>query len=277
MSRSLEGLNAFITGGGTGIGKGIARRFLEEGARVTIAARRGEVLESAAEELAGEILGAEIAVAVCDVTNAAEVDRAIEVATSSQPLDIAVANAGDGPQPVPFLELTESDWRSVLDLNVVGTATTLQSAARAMQSAGGALVAISSGVATHPPRGRAPYSVAKAAVDLLVRSAAIELASLRIRVNAVRPGATITDTMEARARELSEADKAALDRMLDASRESMLVDRFGTPRDIADAVLYLAGPTGAWITGQVLTVDGGSSVPRGADHLLGPRPASRKL
>ncbi|MGB2711948.1 MAG: SDR family oxidoreductase [Conexibacter sp.] len=267
MTRTLEGLNALVTGGGTGIGKGIARRLLEEGARVTIAARRKEMLESAAEELTAAIPGAEIGVAVCDVTKADEVDRAVEIATSSGRLDIAVANSGGGAPPAHFLDLTESTWRTVLDLNVVGTANTLRSAGRAMRESGGALVAISSEVAIHPALGLAPYSASKAAVDLMVCSAAIELAPLKIRVNAVRPGLTLTDTLENRARDGSEEEKAALDRMLSAIRDEMLIDRFGTPRDIADAVLHLVGPSGAWITGQAMTVDGGFSLSKGADLL----------
>jgi len=273
MSRALDGRTALVTGGGTGIGKGIAQRLLEEGACVTLAARREDVLAAAAEELVAEVPGAQVEVVRCDVTRGEDVDRAVEIAArATGGLDIAIANAGGAVAPTAFLDLDEAAWRAALDLNVVGTANTFGSAARAMRERGGAMVAISSEAAINTVLAMAHYSSAKAAVDMLVRCAAVELGPLGIRVNAVRPGMTLTESWPGA--DFPEAMRPALDEVMAGMLDAMLLGRFGTPRDVADTVLHLVGPASTWITGQSYTVDGGFAVPRRAD--LRPMAAARK-
>src|SRR5258705_7277634 len=136
-ARSLGGRHALVTGGGTGIGRGIARCLLREGVRVTLAARRLDVLEQAAAALREEISGAEIAVVTCDVTQEKQVEGAVAAAAGPDgALDLAVANAGSAV-PGPFLLLGADAWRFCCELNVVGTANTLRYAALAMRARGG--------------------------------------------------------------------------------------------------------------------------------------------
>jgi NAD(P)-dependent dehydrogenase (short-subunit alcohol dehydrogenase family) len=260
----LEGKRALVTGGGTNIGKGIARRLLEEGAAVTIASRRLDVLEAAAEELERDVAGAEVHVATCDVTKPEEVERAVAEATlGSGRLDIAVANAGGG-SPNLFLDADESQWRAELDLNLIGTVSTFRFAALAMKEAGGALVATSSEVAVSPALGGVPYTCAKAAVDMLVQASAMELGPLGIRVNAVRPGSVISTEKQPEPPK-TERTKAAIETFMAQILDNTVLGRLGTPADIADTVLHLVGPSGSWITGQCFTVDGGASLHFGDD------------
>jgi NAD(P)-dependent dehydrogenase (short-subunit alcohol dehydrogenase family) len=251
--RVLEGRTALVTGGGSGVGLGISRRLLQNGARVTMAARREEVLQRSAEALRDEIPGAEVATAVCDITVEEQVAAAVEVASDPEGrLDVAVANAGSGA-PGPILELGPDAWRYVSDLNIVGTALTIKHAGRAMKKRGGSIVAISSVEGFKIAMYMAPYTVTKAALESLVRCAALELAPFGIRVNCIRPGYVPTEG-------------AALAFDADDAQELIAITplgRSGTAEEIGDAILYFAAPSGAWVTGQILAVDGGMALPEG--------------
>lgn len=252
----LAGKHALVTGGGTNIGKGITRRLLEGGATVTIASRKQEVLDETVGELSTELPNTSVRAAVCDVTSMQEVDRVLGSTSQEMGgLDIVVANAGGG-LPTSFFDLDEEQWRAELDVNVIGTANTFRAGAAAMRESGGVMVATSSHVAISPGLGLTAYSCAKAAVDMLVRCLAIELAPLRIRVNAVRPG-YVPQPDEAWIP--AEARTAFREFEADALERTVL-GRLGTPKDIADTVFHLVGPTGSWITGQSITVDGGGSL-----------------
>ena len=251
--RLLEGRTALVTGGGTGVGFGIARRLLQHGARVTLAARRVDVLESAAERLRSEIDAAQVGTKRCDVT--VEDDLAAAVASAAAPdgrLDIAVANAGSGA-PGPILALGSEAWRFANDLNILGTALTIKQAALAMQERGGSIVAISSVEGFKVAKYMAPYSVTKAAVESLVRCAALELAPFKIRVNAIQPGYVPTEGT-ALAFDEEEAEELV---------EMTPLRRSGRAEEIGDAVVYFSAESGAWVTGQVLAVDGGMVIPEG--------------
>jgi len=254
-TRALAGRKALVTGGGTGIGFGCARRLLSHGATVTLAARRLDVLEAAAERLRPEANGGEVRVQPCDVTVEEEVAAAVRKAVGPDGhLDIAVANAGTGA-PGPILALGAEQWRLVNDLNILGTALTIKHAALAMRERGGSIVAISSAEGFLVAKYMAPYSVTKAGVDMLVRCAALELAPFRIRVNCIQPGYVPTESMTL----FFPEDE--LRRILEATP----LGRPGTAEEIGDAVVYFAADSGAWVTGQVLAVDGGMTIPVGAD------------
>jgi NAD(P)-dependent dehydrogenase (short-subunit alcohol dehydrogenase family) len=253
-ARVLADRSALVTGGGTGIGLGITRRLLESGAAVTIAARRLEVLEEAAESLRKEIDGATLRTARCDTTVEEDVAAAVAVACeASGRLDIAVANAGTLGGG-PLLLSDPAEWARVFQVHVVGSMLTMKHAALAMREAGGSIVAISSPTAANLFAFGGPYGPSKAALETLVQSAALELGKLGVRVNAIRAGLVATDlaTGLMQRREIMER------------LEAMAVLRLpGSAEEIGNAVVFLSSPGGSWITGQILNVDGGLSIPQG--------------
>jgi NAD(P)-dependent dehydrogenase (short-subunit alcohol dehydrogenase family) len=253
---NFDGRTVLVTGGGTGIGKGCAQHFLARGASVTIAGPDRDILESAAAELLQATSNTAIRISVCDVTDEDLVREAVAVAAGAYGLNVLVANAGTGwPGPVQLLD--KAQWHIAYDVNVVGTALCIKHASAAMRArGGGAVVAISSVEALRAGKFMPAYNVTKAALDSLVVCAARELGPLGIRVNGVRPGVVLTDSVQA---QLSEQSIAA------GLRQTYL-GRFGTPDDIARAVAFMASDDAAWITGQLLNVCGGLSVHDGANY-----------
>lgn len=250
---TLEGMAALVTGGGTGIGFGIASRLAADGALVTICGRREQVLKEAAEKI-----GRGTRFVAADVTDHDQVGAAVEAA--AEPLgrlDIAVANAGGSATAGPLALVELDGWNQTLALSLTSVLSTIQHAAPLMaRSGGGAIVAISSiaGHMTH--RNLGPYCVGKAGLEMLVRNAADELGRFGIRINAVRPGLVPTEMASV----LSDNEAVRDDYLA-----QMPLGRVGTPEDIAAAVRFLAGPEASWITGQLLGVDGGHSLRRGPD------------
>lgn len=255
MKGLLAGRTALVTGGGTGVGLGCTRRLLQHGAAVTLAARRLDVLEQTAERLRTEVNGAEVRIQQCDVTIEAEVAAAVQQAAGADGhLDIAVANAGSAA-PGPVLALGAEHWRFACDLNILGTAFTIKHAALAMQKRGGSIVAMSSADGFLVPKYMATYGVTKAGLEMLVRCAALELAPFKIRVNCIQPGYVPT---EGTALGLNEEDVKEVLRATPLGRP-------GAAEEIGDAVVYFCADSGAWVTGQVLAVDGGMTIPVGAN------------
>lgn len=248
-----DGTAALVTGGGSGIGLACARRLADDGALVTICGRTEARLAEAAESL-----GERGRYVVADIADEAAVSAAVEQA--AEPLGglhVVVANAGGTQAIGPLALVDKAAFENDLDVNIIGTFLTIKAAAPFLAGAGGgSVVAVSSIAAalTHPLM--APYSVAKAGLDMLVRNAADELGAFGIRVNGVRPGLVPT---------------GASDPLVthDATREDYLaqmpIGRLGTVDDIASAVRFLAGDESSWITGQILSVDGGHTLRRGPD------------
>ena len=244
----LDGKSALVTGGGTGIGRGITEVFLREGARVTIAARRADVLEETVDHLVATGVERDRIQAVsCDVTNEAQVESAVENAARGDRLDILVNNAGSG-MPGVLMNLDAEGWRFSADINIVGPALCMKHAALRMKDeGGGSIINISSVSSTHYQPWLISYNTTKAGQDMLTKSAAVELAQHKIRVNAVSPGfVKVNDHMKAVEEGYAHITPAR---------------RHGRPSDIAEGVLYFASDESAWVTGQVLGVDGGISVP----------------
>src|ERR1700676_307744 len=255
--RPLHDMGILVTGGGSGIGLGISRRLLEEGAAVTIAGRSAQRLEEARQILIDA--GADPALIRAHAADMSREDagrQAVEAASDLRGgLHAAVACAGEPRgQLAPVTQLDLDSWRRVFDNNVVATMLTLKYAAREMvRAGGGSFVAISSISSTMTARFTSPISSAKAAIDQLCRIAASELGPSDVRVNVVRPGVTLVDRQE-----LPEEVERA-------SRSAVVLRRLGRPDDIADVVAFLVGPRAAWITGQVISVDGGQTVNRPFD------------
>jgi len=251
----LAGKRALVTGGGTGVGFGCARRLLEHGAQVLIVGRRDEVLEEAVGRLKTLVPDATISLQVCDITVEDEVKAAVDEAAGADGFDILVANAGSG-YPGPILEAPIDAWQFCCELNIVGTAMCIKHAGRSMKDrGGGTIITISSVGGSKAEKWMAPYSTSKAGLEMLTRCAAIELAPFQIRVNCVAPGYIET---EALTDHFSEEFLAGL-------VESTPLGRAGAPEEVGDAVVYLASDMGKWVTGQIFSVCGGMSIPRGED------------
>ncbi|ASR37620.1 short-chain dehydrogenase [Prauserella marina] len=244
----LAGKVALVTGASGGIGSGIARRFARARARVVVHYRRDA---RGAEAVVGDIesIGCHAVAVQADLRAPEGADRVVEAAAESfGRLDVAVLNAGVQPTR-PLADMSYADFRAVQESNVDATFLVMQAAYRAMRDEGGALVAIGSILGAQPRPGHAHYSVSKAAVRMLVRSAALEYARHRVRVNMVSPGLV---------------DRPALRQEWPegvAGWESGNPSgRLGQATDIADACLFLCTQASRWVTGQELVVDGGASV-----------------
>lgn len=245
----LEGQHAFITGGGSGIGLGAARAFVADGAHVTLCGRTADKLEAAATEL-----GDRAAIAVADVADEPALETAIAEADDRMPLTIAVANAGVGGAG-PLLSLDTAEWERVLATNLTGAFSTFKLAGRRLAAnGGGAMCAVSSIAGSKTHRFMVSYNTSKAGLEMLVRSAADELGSLGIRVNAVAPGLVETDISG----RLRGDDEVAQD-----YHRNMPLGRQGTVADTGAAIRFLCGPESSWITGVILAVDGGHHLRRG--------------
>lgn len=256
MTRALEGRHAIVIGGGSGIGLGVARLLARDGALVTIAGRTEQKLHDASALLGQEEL--EVATTPCDALEPAAVRVAVKAASDEdRRLDIAVVVPGGGSIK-PVLSYDDDEFSREVDANVRPVYLLLKYAGRAMlRNGSGSFVAISSTAAAFSARYLASYSAGKAAVDQLVRVAANELGEYGIRVNAVRPGMTRTPTTAA---------AFGNDEMISAFLAEQPIGRPGEVSDVAEAVRYLAGPESSWVTGQLLTVDGGHTLRAFVDY-----------
>ncbi|OLZ66563.1 short-chain dehydrogenase [Streptomyces sp. IMTB 2501] len=250
----FTGRTALVTGAGSGIGRGIALAFAREGASVVVAGRRGKPLEETValiEEAGGRALAV-----TADVTSADDLRAVVSAAVARfGSLDVAVNNAGVMTgRGRPAADLSEEDWRTMLDINVTGVLLALQAEVAQMrtQPGGGAIVNIASRIGVHSRlRGTTGYAVTKAAVSVLSRGAALDHIADGVRINAVSPGPTATD-MSFKPGE-TEAGRAV--RM----RAEVPLGRVSTVEEVAAAVLYLASDDAASVVGTDLVVDGGST------------------
>jgi NAD(P)-dependent dehydrogenase (short-subunit alcohol dehydrogenase family) len=243
VSFGLQGRVCIVTGGAQGIGEACARRFAREGAQVVIA----DMADAAGEALAAELGALYIH---CDVGDKADVDAAVTRTLKAHGrIDVLVNNAGIF-RAAEFLDVTEADFDAVLRVNIKGSFLMGQAVARVMaQSGGGNIVNMSSvnGVLAIPTI--ASYNVSKGGINQLTRVMALALADKGIRVNAVAPG-TIATELAAKAVLTSDEAKAKI-----MSRTPM--KRLGEPSEIADVVAWLVSDAASYVTGEIVTVDGG--------------------
>jgi len=247
---SLSGKRAVVTGGGKGIGRGIALCLAEAGAEVLVTARTETEIEAVAAEI--DALGSSGHARVTDVTESGALDAlAADAVDSMGGIDIWVNNAGGLPDGTPrYLTRTEAEhWQAQIDLNLTAVFHGCAAAAAHMGEAS-SIINISSGAARGGQLKNGPYGASKAAVNSLTQTFSLELAP-KIRVNAVSPGPVPTQNfIDSVGYEGERKD------MIDKQMRIPLA-RIGTERDIGAAVVFLASPAASWITGQVLLVNGG--------------------
>ena len=246
----LQGKVALVTGSGQGIGRAIAVRLAQEGARVVVEDRSDS---DAAEETLAQVrqAGSDGSVVAGDVADAQADRRVIEQAVAAMGrLDVLVNNAGI-ERRAEFLDVTEADFDAVLGVNLRGAFFATQAFAQHVRSrgdGGGAVINISSVHEELPFPHFASYAASKGGLKMLMRNLSIELAPLGIRVNNVAPGAVSTPI---------NASLLANHAELDALLANIPLRRLGTPEDVANAAAFLASDEAAYVTGTTLVVDGG--------------------
>ena len=247
IDRHLEGRVALVTGASRGIGAATAHAFSDAGADVVLAARDEAALRGVADAVTSR--GGHATVVPTDVGDPAQVRRLVEqVLEVHGRLDFAINNAaGGGRGPTPLAEVAVADFDSAIQISLRGVFLAMKYEIPAIVGAGGgAIVNMSSTAAHRPVAGLAGYVAAKAAVNGLTRSAALDYATQGVRINALAPGPVLTE-------HLHQAGPDIRDRVA----ASLPVRRIGRPHEVAAAAVWLCGPDAGFITGATLPVDGG--------------------
>jgi NAD(P)-dependent dehydrogenase (short-subunit alcohol dehydrogenase family) len=239
-----------ITGGLTGIGRATAISFARSGNRVIVSGRRKDAGQAFESELRS--LGAEAEFVRADVRHEEDIRRLLDrtVARFGR-LDVAVNNAGTEGKPGPVAEQTVEDYTAAFETNVLGTLLAMKYELRVMQAQGnGSIVNISSTMGERGAANMSLYAGSKHAVEGITKSAALEAAAFGVRVNAVAPGPTETGMLD---RLTGSPDRKA------AFYAAVPLKRGGTPEEIADAIVFVASDKAAFITGQIIRVNGGKT------------------
>lgn len=252
----FDGRAVLVTGGALGIGQGIVRAFVREGAAVAIADIDAAAAERLRAELAGQ--GGRVAATVGDVASAADAARMVqETVAAFGRLDVLVNNAGIQPVDWYFnVEDTPVDaWDRVLDVNLKGQFLMAKFALRHIraQGPGGCVINMASVQGLQSMPGVPAYAASKGGILSLTRNMALDYAPLGIRVNAICPGTMDSEMVRTSAR----AEGGDLEATLARYGSFHPLGRLGTPEDVAQAVLYLASPRASFVTGTALVVDGG--------------------
>lgn len=241
---SLEGKTALITGGSRGIGYGIARAFIEAGARVVIAARSEGPLQEAAASLGVNCIGLR-----CDIGDPEDVAALIERAWALGPLDVLVNNAGISPYYKRAEAVSVAEFDQVMQVNLRGAYFASVEAAKRMFAAGrgGCIINVSSVAGIVPLERQGVYAAAKAGLHQLTKVMALEWAERGVRVNAIAPGWVETDLV----------DELFASRHGERLRADIPMGRLATPDDVAGAAVWLASEAASYVTGSIVVIDGG--------------------
>lgn len=255
MTGRLDGKSALVIGAARGIGKGIAQRFAEEGARLVIADTEVAAGTATAAELGARFIRT-------DISSAADAEAAVALAVASHGrLDILVQNAGIYPWQL-LEDTTPEDWDRVMGVNLRGSFIAARAALGPMKAQRYGRILFTSSITgphvTSPGHGH--YSATKAGINGLIRAAALEFSGYGITVNGVEPGNILTEAIQLH------RSPAFIQSMEDA----IPLGRLGSVRDVANAFLFLASDEAAYITGTTIVVDGGQLLPEGNDFRLAP-------
>lgn len=258
MQLSFDNRTYLVTGGGSGIGKGVAAGLVASGASVMIVGRNPDRLAAAAKDI--EVLKADgsIRYEPADITNEEEAARAVDAATAWHGRLHGVVHCAGGSETIgPITQIDSEAWRRTVDLNVNGTMYVLKHAARELvRGGGGSFVGISSIAASNTHRWFGAYGVTKSAVDHMMQLAADELGPSWVRVNSIRPGLIRTDLVVP----ITESPELSAD-----YRHCTPLPRVGEVEDVANLAMFLLSDAASWITGQCINVDGGHLLRRGPD------------
>ena len=243
MYESLNGKVVLVTGAASGIGQAIAKRFATQGAKIVV----NDVNADAIEEVVAGILaaGGTAMAGLADVSDSGEVEAMIgSVMEKHRRIDVLVNNAGIVSPMLHFFDATEEWWRRIIDVNLTGHFLVSQPVARIMaKQGGGAILNMSSGGATRAHRSFTAYDASKGGIEALTRAMALDLGPYNIRVNALMPGSIDTSGLDIEDRKLR--------------GENVPLGRIGEAIDLTGAALFLASDEAAYITGDVIKVDGG--------------------
>jgi 3-oxoacyl-[acyl-carrier protein] reductase len=255
MTGRLSNRSALVIGGARGIGAAIAERFFDEGARVIIADTEEEAGRATADRLKGRFIAA-------DISRKADAERAVnEAVIAYGGLDILVQNAGIYPWTL-IENIEPEEWDKVMAVNLRGTYLAARAALPVMKTQKRGRMIFTSSITG--PRVSSPghghYSASKAGINGFIKAAALEFSGYGITVNGIEPGNILTEGMK------MHRSPAFIKTMEDA----VPLGRLGTPRDIANAALFLASDDASYITGTTIIVDGGQTLPEGKDFRLNP-------
>ncbi|HEY1842361.1 MAG TPA: SDR family oxidoreductase [Mycobacterium sp.] len=259
MQLSFEDRTYLVTGGGSGIGKGVAAGLVAAGASVMIIGRNADRLAAAVEEIEPvKAAGGEIRYEPADVTDEDEVARAVDAATAWHGRLHGAVHCAGGSQTIgPITQIDSEAWRRTVDLNINGSMYVLKHCAREMvRGGGGSFIGISSIASSNTHRWFGAYGVTKAGLDHLMMLAADELGPSWVRVNSIRPGLIGTDMVAP----ITDSPELSED-----YRICTPLPRVGEAEDIANMAMFLLSDASGWVTGQVINVDGGHLLRRGPD------------
>ena len=259
MQLSFEDRTFLVTGGGSGIGKGIAEGLAKAGANVMIIGRGADRLAATADEINAAGPSGSVRYEPADVTNEDQIAAVVDAATAwNGRLHGAVHCAGGSQTIGPITQMDSEGWRATVDLNINGSMYVLKHTARQMvRGGGGSFVGISSIASSNTHRWFGPYGVTKSGLDHLIQLAADELGASWVRVNGIRPGLIKTELVQM----VLDSPEISGD-----YADCTPLPRPGEVEDIANATLFLLSDAAQWITGQIIGVDGGQNLRRGPDY-----------
>jgi NAD(P)-dependent dehydrogenase (short-subunit alcohol dehydrogenase family) len=256
---SFEDRTFLITGGGSGIGKGIAEGLAKAGANVMIVGRGADRLAAAVDEIKAVAPAGDVKYQPADVTNEDQIAAVVDAAAAWNGRLSGVVHCAGGSQTIgPITHIDSEAWRATVDLNINGSMYVLKHSAREMvRGGGGSFVGISSIAASNTHRWFGPYGVTKSGLDHMIQLAADELGASWVRVNGIRPGLIKTELVQL----VLDSPEISGD-----YRECTPMPRPGEVEDVANMAMFLLSDAAQWITGQIIGVDGGQNLRRGPDY-----------